>query len=137
MARTRRPLAPKRLILDSGAVIGLSRGDHVVRAFLRRSIELDVSVEIPVVVLAETVRGASSDAPVNRVLKAVGDTPATTPAVGRRAGELLGEARSSATIDALVVAHAVEAGGGVILTGDGTDLSALASAHPEVQIQTV
>ncbi len=138
MARTRRALPPQRLILDSGAVIGLSRGDHSIRAFLRRSIEIDIPVEIPVVVVAETIRGTRRDAPVDRVLKAVGDdVPETTPAVGRRAGRLLGEARSSATIDALVVAHAVEAGGGVILTGDGADLSALASAHPEVQIQGV
>jgi predicted nucleic acid-binding protein len=137
MARTRRTLPPQRLILDSGAVIGLSRGDQSIRAFLRRSIEIDIPVEIPVVVVAETTRGTRRDAPVNRVLKAVGDVPETTPAVGRRAGRLLGESRSSATVDALVVAHAVEAGGGVILTGDATDLSALASAHPEVQIQTV
>ncbi len=137
MARTRRTLPPQRLILDSGAVIGLSRGDQSIRAFLRRSIEIDIPVEIPVVVVAETTRGTRRDAPVNRVLKAVGDVPETTPAVGRRAGRLLGESRSSATVDALVVAHAVEAGGGVVLTSDATDLSALASAHPEVQIQTV
>ena len=137
MARTRRTLPPKRLILDSGAVIGLSRGDDRVRALLRRSIELDVPVEIPVVVVAETVRGSRSDAPVDRVLKAVGNVPETTPTVGRRAGGLLGDARPSATVDALVVAHVVEAGGGAILTGDMKDLSALAAAHPEVQIETV
>lgn len=137
MARTRRTLPPQRLILDAGAVIGLSRGDHSIRAFLRRSIELDIPVEIPVVVVAETVRGTDRDAPVNRVLKAVGDVPETTPAVGRRAGRLLGETGSSATIDALVVAHAVEAGGGAILTSDAKDLSRLSEAHPEVQIHSV
>jgi predicted nucleic acid-binding protein len=137
MARTRRSLPPKRLILDSGAVIGLSRGDHVVRAFLRRSLEIDIPVEIPVVVVAETVRGTRRDAPVNRVLKAVGDVPDTTPAVARCAGRLLGETQLSATIDALVVAHVVEAGGGVILTSDANDLSRLADAHPEVQIRAV
>ena len=137
MARTRRSLPPQRLILDSGAVIGLSRGDDSIRAFLRRSIELDVPAEIPVVVVAETIRGEDRDATVNRVLKAVGEVPETTPAVGRCAGRLLGETRSSATIDALVVAHAVEAGGGTILTSDAKDLNALASAHPEVQIQVV
>ena len=137
MARTRRTQPPQRLILDAGAVIGLSRGDHSVRAFLRRSIELSIPVEVPVVVVAETIRGTDRDAPVNRVLKAVGDVPETTPAVGRHAGRLLGETRSSATMDALVVAHAIEAGGGAILTSDAKDLSALASAHPEVQIQPV
>jgi len=137
MARTRRTLPPKRLILDSGAVIGLSRGDHAVRAFLNRSLEIDIPVEIPVVVVTETIRGTRRDAPINRVLKAVGEVPETTSAVGRCAGRLLGEVRSSATIDALVVAHVVEAGGGAILTGDVKDLSALAAAHPEVQIHPV
>jgi hypothetical protein len=65
-------------------------------------------VEIPVVVLAETVRGGPRDAPVNRVLKAVGPVPEAREAHGRIAGQLLGATRSSSTIDALVVAHAVE-----------------------------
>ena len=137
MARTRRTLRPKRLIPDSGAVIGLSRGDDLVRASLRRSLDLDIPVEIPVVVVAESVRGSRSDAPVDRVLKAVGNVPETTPTVGRRAGRLLGEARSSATIDALAVAHVVVAGRGAVLTGDVTELSASAIAHPEVQIHPV
>ncbi len=68
----RRFPAPQRLILDSGAVIALSRGN--VRA------------------------------------------------------------RSSSTIDALVVAHAVEARGAQILTGDREDLANLAAPHPEVGI---
>jgi hypothetical protein len=67
--------APRRLILDSGAVIALARGDQRARAFLARSLEMGATVEIPVVVLAETVRGGPRDAPINRVLKAVGPVP--------------------------------------------------------------
>jgi hypothetical protein len=54
--------------------------------------------------------------------------------MGRTAGALLGAARSTSTVDALVVAAAIELGGGVVLTGDPDDLDPLASGHPEVVI---
>ncbi len=129
--------APQRLILDSGAVIGLARGDHRARAFLARALEMDTSIEIPVVVVAETIRGGPRDAPINRILKSIGSVPEAGEAHGRTAGRLLGAARSASTIDALVVAHAVEAGGGQILTGDPGDLAQLAAPHPEVWIQSL
>lgn len=129
--------APQRLILDSGAVIALARGDQRARAFLARALELRVPVEVPVVVVAETVRGGPRDAPVHRVLKAIGSVPEAREAHGRTAGRLLGTARSASTVDALVVAHAVEAGGAQILTGDREDLERLAAPHPEVWIQPI
>ncbi len=136
MASTRRESrhAPQRLILDSGAVIALARGDSRARAFLTRALELMAPVEIPVVVVAETVRGGPRDATVNRVLKAVGSVPEAREIHGRTAGRLLGAARSASTVDALVVAQAVEAGGAHILTGDREDLSRLAAQNPEVWI---
>lgn len=127
--------APRRLILDSGAVIALSRGDHKVRAFLARALEARATIEIPVVVVAETIRGGPRDAPVQRILKTIGSVPEAREAHGRTAGRLLGAARSTSTVDALVVAHAVEAGGAHILTGDRDDLERLAMPHPEVWIQ--
>jgi predicted nucleic acid-binding protein len=139
MAGPRQPRfpAPRRLILDSGAVIALARGDQRALAFLARALELNVQVEIPVVVVAETVRGGPRDAPVNRILKAVGSVPAARELHGRVAGELLGRARSAATVDALVVAQAVEAGGAHVLTGDRKDLARLAASHPEVRLHAV
>ncbi len=80
-----------RLILDSGAIIGWSRGDARTRAILREAIARHCELRVPVVVLAETLRGGARDAPVNRVLKAVGTT-ATAPDTGRAAGHLLGGA---------------------------------------------
>ena len=127
--------APRLLILDSGAVIALSRGDHKVRAFLAHALKARAPIEIPVVVVAETVRGGPRDAPIHRMLKTVGSVPETREVHGRTAGRLLGAARSASTVDALVVAHAVEAGGGQILTGDREDLERLAAPHPEVWIQ--
>lgn len=136
MARRRREgRAPQRLILDSGAVIALSRRGQRARAFLARALELGAPVEVPVVVVAETIRGGPKDAPVHRVLKAVGSVPETREAHGRIAGRLLGTARSTATVDALVVAQAVEAGGAQVLTGDPDDLERLARPHPQVWVQ--
>jgi hypothetical protein len=86
-------------------------------------------------VVAETVRGSAEDAAVNRVIKAVGEVSPADERTGRGAGALLGAARSTSTIDALVVASAIEAGGGVVLTGDPDDLEPLASGHPEVVIR--
>src|SRR6202023_3508680 len=135
MARSRQVglPAPRRLILDSGAVIALARRDQRALAFLARALELRVQVEIPVVV----VRGGPRDAPVNRILKAVGSVPAACEVHGRVAGGLLGTARSAATVDALVVAHAVAAGGAHVLTGDREDLARLAASHPEVRLHAV
>jgi len=129
--------APARLILDSGAVIALARRDQRALAFLARALELYVQVEIPVAVVAETIRGGRRDAPVNRVLKAVGSVPATREVHGRIAGELVGRAGSAATVDALVVAQAVEAGGAHVLTGDRKDLARLAASHPQVRLHAV
>ena len=139
MAATRRrpPAQPLRLILDSGAVIALSRGDSRARSHLAQAIATKTRVEIPLVVLAETLRGGARDAMTYRLLKAVGSVPEMHEAHGRLAGELLGQARMSATIDALVVAQAVEMGGAAILTGDRDDLMRLAAEHPEVEIRSL
>lgn len=131
MVRTRQPTGG-RLILDSGAVIGWSRGDPRVRALVREAIERGAEVRVPVVVLAETLRGGPQDAPVNRVLKAVGTTP-TDPRIGRSAGELLGRTGGSNAADALVAAEALNAPDAVLLTGDVDDLGALlAGTYVEV-----
>jgi predicted nucleic acid-binding protein len=95
------------------------------------------TVEIPVVVVAETVRGGPRDAPVHRILKAVGSIPDAREAHGRTAGRLLGISGTAHTVDALVVAQAIEAGGAQILTGDREDLERLAAPHPEVWVQTL
>jgi predicted nucleic acid-binding protein len=119
-------------------VIALSRGKGRARAFLARALELGAPVAVPVVVIAETIRGGPRDAPVHRVLKAVGSVPDAREIHGRTAGSLLGAAGSTATVDALVVAQALEDGGGAqVLTADPDDLHRLARPHPEVWIQRV
>jgi len=140
MARSRRRTQappPQRLILDSGAVIALSRHNQRARAMLAAAWEAGVEVAIPSVVIAETVRGSAKDAPVNWVIKSVGEVTAADEDTGRVAGGLLGAARSTSTVDAVVVASAIGLGGGVLLTGDPDDLHPLASGHPEVVISAL
>ncbi|HLG00511.1 MAG TPA: PIN domain-containing protein [Acidimicrobiia bacterium] len=140
MARRRPTQGPPafRLILDSGAVIALSRRDDRARAALAAAWEVGADVSIPAVVVAETVRGSGPrDAPVNRVIAAVGEVGVADEATGRVAGALLGAAKSEATIDALVVADAIERGGGVILTADPDDLGRVAEGHTEVVIEAL
>ena len=140
MARRRRRTQgppPQRLILDAGAIVALSREEPRARAVLAGAREARIHVSVPSAVVAETVRGVAEDAPVNRVLEAIGEVDVANEAIGRTAGRLLGEASSSATVDALVVATAVEAGGAVVLTGDPDDLGALAVDHREVVIKAL
>lgn len=117
---TRRQAPPLRLILDAGAVIALRAptcgpGPH--SSSPSRSVPPS---RVPAVVVAETVRGSGADAPVNRVIEAVGEVRAADERVGRTASRLLGDAGSELTINALVVANTIEADGTVIRTGDPT-----------------
>lgn len=134
MARTKAPSSPQRLILDSGAVIAASRNEDRALAFIRRAVDLDAEVRIPVAVLAETMRGGPRDAALHRIVNAVGRCEATSEAIGRLAGQILGRTRRDDTVDALVVAEAVVAGESMILTGDPDDLEALADSHGGVRI---
>jgi predicted nucleic acid-binding protein len=133
-ARARALPAPERLILDSGAVIAWARGDMRARAKVRRAVELGLDVRVPVVVLAETLRGSARDAPVNRVLKSIDVLP-TAEAVGRGAGALLGRTGRDNIADALLAAEAIESAATAVLTSDSHDLTALLADHPEIAVQ--
>jgi predicted nucleic acid-binding protein len=136
--RRTRAAIPSCLILDSGAVIAAAAGRDRALAVLAAAYRRDVPVVVPAVVVAETVRGSGPrDAPVNMLLRGVSEIAPATEDRARAAGALLAAARSDSTVDALVVAEAVARGGGVILTGDPSDLRSLAARHPEVVIQSV
>ncbi len=131
-SRKKRQIPPQCLILDSGAVVSLSRGESRPRALLRRALELSVEIRIPVAVLAEALRGGARDAPIHRVRNAVDVFP-TEEQIGRIAGSLLGSTGGRNTIDALVAAEAV-ASQADVLTGDPEDLQRLLAKHPEVRV---
>ena len=134
MART--PASRGRLILDSGAIIGWSRADPEVRELLRLAMARNLELWVPVVVLAETLRGGPRDAAVNRVLKSTGTRP-TDAGIGRLAGRLLGRTGSRNTAGALVAAEAMQVPGSAVLTSDPDDLTALLSDSPYIDVVRV
>ncbi len=90
------------------------------------------------VVVAETVRGnGPRDAPVNLVLAEMSPQHPLTDEIARAAGHLLGAARSSSTIDALVVAEAIDCAPAIIMTSDPIDLRALLGNHRGVTIEPI
>lgn len=132
------PKAAARLILDSGAIIALARNDGKVRALVSAAVRAGARVMVPAVVVAETFRGRGPrDARVNRALTAADSYLSTDDSAARTAGSLLGTARSSETLDALVVAAAIHAGGGRIITTDPRDLKRLSAGRTDVVIHAV
>ncbi len=97
-----------------------------------------MNLRVPMVVVAETVRGhGPRDAPVNLVLAQTSPQHPLTDEVARRAGQLLGAARSSSTIDALVVAEALDCAPAMIWTSDPDDMRQLLGSHRGVTVETV
>jgi predicted nucleic acid-binding protein len=100
---------------------------------------MGIPVRVPTAVLAESYRGTTADAAIDRVLSS-GIRPITVGrATARQAGGLRYRDRldSCHTVDALVVATAIRLGGGIIATGDPDDLCALARAHTNVKVESL
>ena len=130
------------VVLDNAALAALadnrSPAKETVRAAMAAAVRLRRDVVVPAVVLAELYRGRGHNQVVDACLSretglAVRDTDKSfARLVG---GVLAGAGRSSEDIvDAHVVAAAVEAGGGVCLTGDVADLEALAAPYANVVV---
>lgn len=123
---------PQRLILDSGVLIALARGEARARALLAGALELGLDVRIPVSVLAETLRGGPRDARIHRIRHAVDVFP-TDERTARLAGAMLGRTGGTNAVDALVAAEAAITGADV-LTSDAEDLHGLLGEHPTVRV---
>jgi predicted nucleic acid-binding protein len=118
------------LALDAGALIAAGKGRRI-DALVKIWLDKGASVIIPVPAIAEAIRGRSSDAAANRLIKAA-NVAETTEAIARDAGARLAAAKSSGTLDALIVATAEANFATDILTTDPDDLRALASANLNV-----
>ncbi len=97
-------------------------------------------VRVPSAVLVALYRGSGFNEPVDAVLARGFLQVVTTGArIARMAGHLLAriDAGSEMAVNALVVATTVRLGGGMILTHDPKDLSALAANTPNVAIAQV
>ena len=126
------------LVLDSGALISLSRGNVRTRSQLAAAVNAGAVVVVPMVTVAETHRGSGSrEAVLNLVLARLEPPRPLGEATARRAGKLLAQSGSSSTIDALVVADAIEVAPAVILTSDPEDLELLVGLRRDVVVRSV
>jgi predicted nucleic acid-binding protein len=127
------------IVLDSGAV------DQVVtnkefRAVLGDLLRSGWNPIIPTPVIAETITGRATDAPANQAIGRIGTTVTDEP-LARHAGALRyaaatsGGRRPPSGIDAIVAAHAADAGAGVVFTTDPGDLRRLLSASPGIRVE--
>lgn len=132
----------RALVLDAEAVSELARRRgkrfEEVRAALEAARRLRRSVTVPAVILAELYRGPGHNQVVDACLnRETGiDVRDTDRSFARLVGTVLAAARlgSESLADAHVVAATVEAGGGIILTGDPDDLTRLAAPYSNVQV---
>lgn len=133
------------LVLDSEALSSLARPRgrrfREVRAAVEAARRLQRDVVTPAVILAELYRGPGQNQIVDSCLSRetgirVRDTDRP---FARYVGGVLAAARaeSSDLADAHAVASAVEAGGGVVLTGDVDDVTRLAAAYPNVHVAAI
>jgi len=125
------------LVLDSGGVSFLAKRNQDVVAAIRALIrDGHWPPLVPSVVLAEVTTGRQhGDATWNRLLKTCDVSDDLPASLARRAGELRCLARRGSAVDAVVVASAEP--GGVVLSGDVGDLTALASHANAVRIERV
>lgn len=132
--------------LDAEALNALAGPDSVrkqkVRRILRRARALDREAFVPSVVLAELYRGRGQNQLVDACLareRSSLDSRDTDRHLARIVGGILAaaDAGSAMIVDAHVVAIAVEAGGGVIVTGDERDLTLLSAPYRHVVVEAI
>jgi predicted nucleic acid-binding protein len=133
------------LVLDSEAMSALgghaSKRREDVRAAIKTAIAHQRRVVVPAVILAELYRGAGHCQAVDACLSR--ETGLRIRDTDRSLARLVGGVLSGAKVgsehiaDAHVIAAAVEAGGGVVLTGDEDDLSMLAVPYPNVTVSAL
>lgn len=127
-----------RLILDTGGLLAWAYGDDFVRAAILEARQRSVLVVVPVVVVAQAIRGGPTDAAVNQALKQVGQFSPVTLSLARQAGALLASTATTDVVDALVAAEALRLLPSIILTSDPGDLRRLVQSHPDhARVQVV
>lgn len=113
------------LVLDAGALLAVERADRDVVALIKRELSRG---RVPLThggVVGQVWRGgAGRQAPLARLLPGV-RVAGLDEVLGRRAGVLLGRARTSDVVDAALVLLAED--GDLLLTSDVRDLERLAA----------
>ena len=116
---------PQSIVLDTGALIAIERGDERMAALLLASLTRPVHFLIPANVLAQAWRDGPRQARLALFLKAPEvEVLALTEAHARAAGVLCGLARTKDVVDASVVI-AARTHQCAVVTGDPDDLLTL------------
>ncbi len=132
------------IVFDTEPLTGFAR-NYVLRAAVELLVKAGWDVEVPAVVLAESISGqARSDATTHRTVNRFG-TVVTTTETASYAGVLRAAAirtgrstRTPSGIDAIVAAHAaLTPDETVVFTSDPIDLSRLVARHPRVRVRRV
>jgi hypothetical protein len=114
------------LVLDTGALVAVDRGDRGMAARLRVAERSGLELRSTGVVVAEVWRDAGGrQANLARLLKSV-DVHVVDQRLGQEAGILLGRSGVTDAVDATVVA--VAATGDCVLTSDPADIGKLVTA---------
>lgn len=135
----------RALVLDAEALSSLARRRgprfREVRAAIEAARRLNRDVLTPAVTLAELYRGAGHNQIVDACLSRDSfiDVRDTDREFARYVGGVLAAAHADSTdiADAHVVAAAVEAGGGVVLTADEDDMNRLSAAYPNIHVSGI
>jgi hypothetical protein len=124
------------LVLDAGALVAIERGNRDLVALLKRELLAGRAPLTHGGVLGQVWRGGSGrQARLAALLPAL-HTAALDASLGRRAGLLLGRARTTDVVDAALVLLAAD--GDAIVTSDPDDIARLAvSAGLDVDILPV
>ncbi len=132
--------------LDSEAFNALAGPDSIrkqkVRRILRRARTLGRDALVPSLVLAELYRGRGRNKLIDACLAREAsslDSRDTDRQLARIVGGVLVSAGASSEmiVDAHVVALVVEAGGGVVVTGDEPDLELLSAHYQHIIVEPV
>ena len=116
---------PREVVLDTGALIGIERGDEKMSALLEASLKSAVRFLVPAGVLAQAWRDGARQTRLARFLKTpVVEVLPLSEAQARAAGVLCGLSGTSDVVDASVVVCAREHQCPVV-TGDPGDLELL------------
>jgi rRNA-processing protein FCF1 len=125
---------PREVVLDSGALIGIERGDERMSALLEASLKSPVRFLVPAGVLAQAWRDGARQTRLARFLKTpLVEVLPLSEAQARAVGVLCGLAGTSDVVDASVVLSAREHRCAVI-TFDPKDLSVL---DPSLQLHLI
>jgi hypothetical protein len=110
------------LILDTGALIAIDRGDRRIGAMLHEAAGHRVDVITSCVCVAEAWRDPASQARLSRALAGVIERP-LDPAAARQCGALLARSRTSDVADAAI--SMLARGDDVVLTSGVGDIKSL------------